>query len=67
MGRLRSGDTNKPIQEIAAYWSLEQYREVYPSWFSSITGIDQVLGVTLHVSFNEGMSVVGVWFNSDTK
>lgn len=49
---------DEPVQQLQATWTLEQYRSVWPSWVSRLTGFDQVLNYSLHIQFSEDGTVV---------
>ncbi|SLN55696.1 hypothetical protein PEL8287_02978 [Roseovarius litorisediminis] len=50
----------KAVSKITAWWTIERYREVNPSWLAQLTGIDLILNYQVVVGFSREDKVRGV-------
>ncbi|MES0823861.1 hypothetical protein [Ruegeria sp. SCP11] len=57
----------QPIYQVTARWSIEQYREVNPSWLSSLTGYELIYEYRLILNFDQHFRVSGVGAGTPTK
>ncbi len=57
----------EPIYQVTARWSIEQYREVNPSWLSSLTGYELINEYRLILSFDQYSKISGVSVSTPTK
>ncbi|MEM7076654.1 MAG: hypothetical protein AAF484_16310, partial [Pseudomonadota bacterium] len=51
---------HEAVYSVTASWTVEQFREVQPSWFAKLTGIEMMTSYTLGVQFNKDKKVSGV-------
>lgn len=49
-----------PVANLTAWWTREQYREVSPSWASSLFGIDLILSYQVVIGFSRENKVTAV-------
>lgn len=57
----------QPVADITASWTAERYREISPSWLSSLTGYDLINSYLLVLSFDQNDKISGVDASARTK
>ena len=58
---------SQPIAQIQADWTAKQYRQMRPSLFAKILGIDMILSYSVIVQFSQNHKVVGISAIANTK
>lgn len=58
---------SQPVSNLAAYWPLERFRELKPSWLSWLTGWDSIYHYELILNFDQHNRISGVGVVTPTK
>ncbi|MEM9499961.1 MAG: hypothetical protein AAGA28_18735 [Pseudomonadota bacterium] len=46
-----------PFYRVTGFWTVEQFREVQPSWFAKLTGIEMMTSYSLNATFSKDLKV----------